>query len=224
MRSSRRALPVLALFAALLLSACSGSDKGGGTSGSSTPADTVVSVTGITEVDRLITAVDRHDSITMAALTGYQKLACKTNIPNPGLGDPPLCRGDETDGQMVEVLPATQCLGSWVRPEQVPPAYDDALGPSPELYAVLVPRQRPGAFGSGFGVQYVIVLKTGTKANGSPVGLGLHVAGGRILWLEKQCDSIQQFVGPDQVQSYVRAPSGAATPSAARSPAASSTP
>ena len=109
--------PALALIGVALFAAC-----GGGGSGTTTTIRTVVprtvvavATTGVPDLDQIIIAAADADTIELAGLTGYQRIPCKKDIPQPAPGDPPLCRDNESDGASVEVLPSAKCEGGWVR-------------------------------------------------------------------------------------------------------------
>lgn len=209
----------LLVAGSLIAAACGGGGNtttvstvaGGGTAVHTAP------ITGIGEVDAVANAALNGDTIQLAALTGYAKVACTTN-PAPGGGAPPVCRDTESDGTQVEVLASKACEQEWVRPEQVPDTFAQALKDTPTFDAAYVPKD-----GGGISAQYVVVFTTGTRSDGSPSGAALYIKDGRIAMVQTECNAFSELVNPDVVQSYVATPiSGAgasATPAATTAPA-----
>src|SRR4029077_18550783 len=132
-------------------------------------------------------------------------------------GAPPTCRDTESDGTEVEVLASKACEQEWVRPEQVPDAFGQALQGSPQFDAAYVPKD-----GAMIGAQYVVVFTTGSRPDGSPSGAALYIKDGRIAMVQTLCNSFSELVNPDVVQSYVATPisgaSGASTPAPTKAP------
>jgi hypothetical protein len=158
--------------------------------------------THVPELDHLIDAALQGNTIEMAALTGYQSVPCtRSDASTPGA--PPRCRDNEPDGARVDVLPSTGCDFAWVRPEQVPDTYQSLLGAMPQFDGAFVPK--PALF--SFGAAYVIVLRTGTRSDGSPSGVALYVKGGRIVRTQTECGSFHELIDEGLVDSYIVAPS-----------------
>ncbi len=176
---------------------------------------TARTLTGIAEVDHLIAAAEAKDVIELAALTGYQHVACDLDAEDGT--DVPRCRDNESSGDEVEVLASSACDRTWVRPEQVPDAYRAALSAGDvKLFAVYEPDDTDETFGSGFGAQHVIVLLVGARPDGAPAALALHVKDGRVAWFERECEQALELVAGDRVRSFLVAPAG--TPSATGTP------
>ena len=162
------------------------------------PSGSPAAVAGIPEVDHIINAAIAGDMIELAALTGYQRVACEAEASESD-GAPP-CREDESSGDQVEVLASSACERTWVRPELATQAYRSALGSgvvSP--LAVYKPADTSDTFDGGFGAQYVAVLSTGKRGDGSPAGVALHLTSGRITWLERECAELSELLGGDRV-------------------------
>lgn len=189
--------------------ACSG-DDGTTTTISIVPVSSAspAVIAGIPEVDHVINAAIAGDSIELAALTGYQRIACEAE-PSEGGGAPP-CREDESAGDEVEVLASSACERTWVRPELATQTYRSALGSGlVSALAVYKPNDGPDTFGGGFGAQYVAVLSTGKRGDGSPAGVALHLTNGRITWLERECTQLFELLSSDRVESFVVDPADA---------------
>ncbi|MBI5285306.1 MAG: hypothetical protein HY874_09455 [Chloroflexi bacterium] len=210
MRLSTKFSPGIAVMAAGALVACAlaaavaCSGDGTTTTVSIVPVSSAspVAISGIPEVDHIINAAVAGDMIELAALTGYQRVACETEASD-GSGAPP-CREDESTGDEVEVLAASACERTWVRPELATQAYRSALGfGAASPVAVYKPADSSNTFEGGFGAQYVAVLSTGRRDDGSPAGVALHLTNGRITWLERDCTQLSELLGSDRVESFV---------------------
>ena len=222
----KAAFPALAVLAVALFAAC-----GGGGSGTKTTIRTViprtvvpVATTGVPDLDQIILAAAGADTIELAGLTGYQRIPCKKDIPQPASGDPPLCRNNESDGTPVEALPSWKCEGAWVRPEQVPDAFRAALGDAPpKLVAIYRPKLNWTSFGGGFGAQEVVVFDTGAQQGGGESGAAFYVRDGRVALIATACTKLSDLIAPNNVASFIIEPTGvsgsaAATPTAAPPP------
>ena len=217
--------PALALIGVALFAAC-----GGGGSGTTTTIRTVVprtvvavATTGVPDLDQIIIAAADADTIELAGLTGYQRIPCKKDIPQPAPGDPPLCRDNESDGASVEVLPSAKCEGDWVRPEQVPDAFRAALGDAPKLVAVYRPKPGSNAPGGSSGAQQVAVFDTGPQQGGGEAGAAFQIRDGRVVLIATACTKLSDLIAPNNVASFIIEPTGAsgsaaATPTAAPPP------
>lgn len=166
------------------------------------PNRTPVAVTGISALDQVLGAAIAVDDIELAGLTGYSKVACKKDSSEEP-DAPPLCREDEPDGAQVEVLPSTACDNHWVRPEQVPDAFQANLQAKPELLVVVKPRVSPTTFGGGFGAEEAAIFQTGTHAEGPLAGVALHIKNGRVVWIEADCHNLFELVAPEKVDSFL---------------------
>lgn len=169
----------------------------------------VAVVTGDAAVDRLIADVRASDDIELAGLVGFQKIACRQGSPG-GNGDQPPCRPAEPDGALVEVLPASGCATSWVRPEQVTDLFRITLpAGTSQLLAVFIPAATTTLFGSGFGAREVAVFHTGTHSSGDGAGAALHIRDGRVVWVEADCRNLLELLAPDRVASFIVAANAA---------------
>jgi len=215
----RRILAVIALVVVsvtpLAMAACGG--DGGDNKDAETPtaeasvaADVTPTATphvdvpaGLPEI--AVGAALLKDPIQLARLTLYQQVPCATN-PSGG-GAPPACRPEEADGTPVNVFPYSACEGEWVRPEQVPQLYRDALRDgTARILAAYKPKALVTLFGQGFGADLVVVMSTDTA---SPVAQAsaFHIKDGRVAWLERGCNqSPATFVAPDRVDSFIVQP------------------
>ena len=205
---------VLVLAAAMVASACGGGGNKTTVStvaGGRTPAHTSP-ITGIGEVDGISNAALDSDTIQLAALVGYQKVKCSKN-PGTGSNAAPLCRDNEDDGAEVEVLAMKACDQTWVRPEQVPDAFGQALSGTPKFDAAFVPK-----FENGQGAQYVVVFTTGTRSDGSPNGAALYIKDGRIAMIQTPCNSFSELVSTDVAEAFIATPVSGAGAAATATP------
>lgn len=205
----RIAVIVLVAVAALM-GACSGGKSATKTDQPSAagpaPTPVEIKVPGTEPVVLVLNAALAGDAIELARLTGYSQIGCADGAaPTQG----PTCREGEDAGKQVDAIGASQCAGSWLRPEAVPDAYRTALPGSSTLYAMYVPKADATAFGSSLGTQFVLVMQSGARADGSPNGAALHIKDGRIVLLQTPCDSFLQLVNPESVNSFVIAPKAA---------------
>jgi hypothetical protein len=205
---------VLLVLTLTALPACNG---GGGSKATPPPSGdpptrVPIKVPGTEPVVLVLNAALAGDTIELARLTGYAEVACKKDVA--GSGGPPACRDNESDGQAVMVLARLDCEGGWVRPEQVSDAYRAALNGPAKLLALFVPKPNPSAYGGNLGVQYVMVMQTGTRSDGTADGFALHIRDGRVLMLQTPCTGLLQLIDPATVSSYIVAPgsSAVATP------------
>ena len=110
-------MAVMGLALAVAAAACGdggASAPGGGKRG--TPVPTTAPLTGVPALDKTLAAVRAHDPRMLDALVVYSDVAC--GAPAQGAGGPPVCAAGETPGQAVRVLPATQCEGLYLRPNE----------------------------------------------------------------------------------------------------------
>jgi hypothetical protein len=165
------------------------------------PRPTLAVSSGLPEIDQLLIAAIAKDDIELAALSGYQRIAC-------GTGDgTPVCRENEPEGTEVDVLAASACEDGWVRPEEVPDAFRLALEPdTPQLLAVYRPVYPEGAFGSNLGATAVAVLDTGSRDDGTPKGVALHIREGRVVWIETDCPELSELLDPARIESFIIEP------------------
>lgn len=155
------------------------------------------------EVDQVLVAAIGKDDIELAALTGYQRMACAAESSFLA----PACRPAEEVGTEIEVLAASSCEDGWVRPEEVPDAFRLALEPdTPELLAVYRPAYAEGTFGGGFGATTVAVFDTGTRDDGTPKGVALHINEGRVVWIETDCPELSELLAADRIGEFIIEP------------------
>lgn len=217
-----RRLLTLTVATVLLATTAACSDGGGTTevvvtrgagNGDGGPPRDIPVVTGIPDADHLIDAALRKDDIELAGLTQYQNVPC---VPGGGPAGP-ACRAGESEGDVVEALPASSCDDGWVRPENVPDAYRLALEPGdPKLLAVYRPAYPADEFGAnapagpGHNGQVVAVFDTGLRDDGAPKGVALHMDPGKIVWLETDCAGLTTLLDPARAASYLIEPEGGA--------------
>ncbi len=217
-----------AVLVSVLAAACGG-DGGSGGNGDAktvsvpTAAKPPPGVTGDGAIDQIITAALVKDDIALAALAGYERVACKTGSAQ-GAGAAPVCRGDEADGASVEVLASSACTNSWIRPEAVPDVFAYNLAPGkPELVTVIKPRLRPEDYGGGFSATAVVVVRSRFGAGGQPEGVALHLRNGRVVWIEASCRDLAELIAPDRVEAVIFDPTAAAPASSPASATATAT-
>lgn len=208
--AAARTIAILVVGLALSATACGGG--GGGTHATSTPGEpsgpaptpVEIKIPGTEPVILPLNAALASDAIELARQTGYTSIACTSDQNAPQKG--PACREGEGSGTDVDALASLVCDGSWLRPEAVPDAFQFVLRTEPRLYAMYVPKHVPGAFGADLGVQYVVVMRGGTRLDGTPEGFALHIKEGRIAMLQTVCTSFDSLVTPNLVDSYIVAP------------------
>ncbi|MGD0765014.1 MAG: hypothetical protein ABR978_01750 [Dehalococcoidia bacterium] len=204
-------MPLLrvALMALSLLSL--GIVASGCKSGDEAPAATAVETAVATElspdiqdVNAVIDAVLSRDPQRVAPLISYTSIPCR--VPPRLPGGPPECATTETDGAPVEVLPADQCEGFYIRADEIDVAQtlSGFLASDPALFAVYHAPARfwpPG--------EYVALLSVNHPSLGY-VGRGLVIAGGHLVGLDYGCGQTPlQIVESDKLSDVVVAPSGA---------------
>ncbi|HEX5479076.1 MAG TPA: hypothetical protein VFY79_05095 [Dehalococcoidia bacterium] len=189
----------LMAVAALALAACSGGSTTTTTKTVAAPSTRPVSNTGIAPLDQVLDASLKPDSIEMARLTGYAKVACAASAD----ADHPACRDDEQPDTEVEVLPKLGCTDTgFVRPEDVPEAYAAAVGKSPQLTAIYQPVDGTAKWGEN----YVAVFTTGKHEGGSTAGAALHLHDGRIVAIEDDCNDLLHLLDQSRVGTWVLQP------------------
>jgi hypothetical protein len=94
----------------------------------------VETLSGIPAVDAIILAAVDGRASDLAALTRLSRVACAAQPM--GVGSPPKCQAGESDGQLVNVLPATACEGLFIRPGDLIDRYQEMLQPPKRLHAV----------------------------------------------------------------------------------------
>jgi hypothetical protein len=194
-----RASILLGLVLSASLAAC---DGGGGTEttvrtpgGSS--GETIA--TGVPELDHVVNSALAGNFLELAGLTGYQMIGCVEEAE--GLSSPPVCRQGEDVGQEVEGFPTLRCELVWLRPEVMTDTYREAIGESPEVFAVYGSAERPLVLSS----DYVAVLRTGGD-DAEPAGVALSVLEGRVISLEYSCGDFATLSAPERVQDFIIAP------------------
>ena len=209
-RAGVLAVSALVLF---LAAACGGGSGTTTTVSTAKPQARVTPnvVTGDGELDALIADAVSGDDSALASLAGYQNLACRKE---PAAGElAPKCRENESDGTSVEVLPASTCERTFVRPEQVPDAFRAAFpGKATDVVAAYKPTADPLAYGGGFGGKQVIVFRTGQHPDTLPAGVALHIKDGRVVWIEADCNNLLALIVAERVESFIIDPAGAGSP------------
>lgn len=136
-------------------------------------------MTGVTQLDQVIGTAVTGTDIDLAAITGYSRVACEAAPADASVA--PACRPSEDAGTQVEVLPAFNCARTWVRPEQVPDAYREALAGDRHI---LTSAYRPVPLTLGIEADYVAVILTGDAT-----AAALFVKDGRIVAVERACQN-----------------------------------
>lgn len=187
----------------LLVAAC----RGGGDDAAPTVESLQPPPSGPAGVPPLVlSAVLAADPIALAGLTFYQQVECVDE--SGGAGSPPVCRENEDDGQEVDVFRAVFCDPGWVRPEQVPDAYEGVLGAGGvTLFAAYAPAA--DAAPADVTADTMLVMRSvGDPA--TPSGFALAVNGGRIVAIEADCGDFAALYAQDRVGAFFVEP--AATP------------
>lgn len=109
--------------------------------------------TGISMVDTIIAARTSNDFDTLVNLTQFLILNC-VKVPE-GLGAPPVCNEDETDGTPLQVLPVAFSEGTYVREEHILTRYPAAPYSLLAVYRVAEDQPQDPAFPAG---QYGIIF------------------------------------------------------------------
>jgi hypothetical protein len=179
---TKRAAPLAFILAALTaLTACGGGDDSGRSNA---------------DVDRVTEAIAAGDSQALADLMQYTQVACTTDEPAPG--GPPSCRAGEEAGTPVDVVQASDCDSTYLRPGDVPNALQHFLNSSPEVYAAF---EAPGDAPD----RYEIVLSSSRQ--GGTLASGVVVEGGRIVLLDLGCvETPQERVAGVSPEAFVISP------------------
>lgn len=189
---SRRILPAMirrhilacaVATVAILSLACSGGDDDStvGTPVPETPEAIPTysgPTTGIAAIDEVVGPAVTGDVIRLAAITGYTQAACAKE-PS-GDAPPPACRVNESEGTEVEVLPSLGCGRDWIRPEQVPDIYREALEGDPREFRMAF---APVAGVRGIEAEFVAIVST----SATDVA-GFFIRDGRVVAVEQPCD------------------------------------
>jgi hypothetical protein len=118
--------------------ACGGGGGGsatqtpGGKTG--TPMPTTAPSTGVPALDKTLSVVKSRDVRTLESLVRYTEMECVATAN--GAGGPPVCAVGETPGQRIRVLPAAQCEGMYLRPNEVLQALTGFTGDDITVYGV----------------------------------------------------------------------------------------
>lgn len=208
-RSAGHRVASAAVSALLLVATASVIACGGGSTVVRTvvPPTVAVPSSGVDDVDRIVEAAVRGDTIKLAELTGYSHLPCSTEPPSPAkAGDPPKCASDQADGAIVEALPVTGCDGGWAQPIDAVDAYRAAIaGRSAALKAAYVPTPPRSPFEAGLHQEYVAVIRV-ENDDGTARDVAFHIRGGRVVWVETACLPGGDLTTPDRAQSFLITP------------------
>ena len=194
------------LAAALLLTlALAAAGCSGGSSGKKTPTATAapqikdVVHSGNASIDHTLDAALAPDSIELARLTGYQKVACAAQED----AEHPACIGSEKPGDVVEAFPKSGCQHGWVRPADLPPVYAAALdGKQPQLAGIYEPKAGVDAYGA----DSIGVILTGKHDDGTGAGVAVHIKAGRIVTLEDDCGAALKLLDQQRVAKWIIQP------------------
>jgi len=185
----KRTLVAGALLAALMFgtAACDGDDDGDAPGGTQ-PAGTAAAVptptrppagTAPPSVQAAIEAALDADADALTEMVRYSRIGCIAEAQ--GAGAPPLCAEGEEEGTIVEVLPATQCEGFYIRRDDVADEMERFVRGGLEDYAVYNTPQRyfpPGPFSAVF---------NGTNEGGATVGREIIVDNNGVVGLNFGC-------------------------------------
>lgn len=204
----RLALSGLCVVLATAAAACSG---GGGSTSTVTPAQgpaptpVTIKIAGTEPVVLVLNAATAGDAIELARLTGYSAKPCSSG----GTAGLPPCRDSEQDGTEVNILAQMSCDRSWIRPELVADAYMSAFRDGAQLVALYKPKPGAAALPADLDIEYVMVLQTGTRPEGTQDGVALHIRDGRVVMIERPCIGFLQLLAPERVGSFVVRPTPA---------------
>ncbi len=146
------------------------------------------SLTGLADLDRVLAAVLSGDVEEVRPLVAYSAEPC--TITRDSLDAVPLCRDDEGDGRLVEVVPVAECEGFFLRPDEI----DESLSTlvASDLYAAYqapATSEPPG--------QYVAVFSH--MPGDELLGIAVVIDGGRIVGMDFGCaqspEAIVQSLG-----------------------------
>jgi hypothetical protein len=108
---------------------------------------------GIEVIDSFLDALRAEDLDAMLDLVSYQQVGC---IVEPvGIGGPPFCEEGEAEGTVLDVIPAGQCEGFYMRREELRDGLHDLAGKPWAIFAVI----EPGPVGEQ-DVDYVFLQST----------------------------------------------------------------
>ena len=145
--------------------------------------------TGIPKVDAAIDAMLAKDPTTVRTLIVYTPTAC---VADPeGIGAPPSCRGNEVEGDLVDVLPIAQCEGVFNRSDEIS---DESLTlDDPRFEAVY--RTNPGGYPPG---SYMVIFSRkpyGDEPEGERWAASLVMTDAGITGIHYGCgQTVDQFI------------------------------
>jgi hypothetical protein len=143
--------------------------------------------TGVTEVDRVIEAVEAQDVETLASMLTYFEEPCGTPEAIPA---PPPCPQGEPEGTPLEVWWSAECEGYYVTRAETATQITSRVGHADiRLYAVY----RDGSQ-LGFGVDYVILFSQPVPRSDMLLGQSVALSGGRIQSWTTICGLIESAV------------------------------
>lgn len=131
------------------------------------------------QVQEAIDAALAGDADALAGMVRYSRIGC---IAEPqGAGAPPICEEGEEEGTILEVLPAAQCEGFYIRRADVADELERFVEGGLEDYAVYNTPERyfpPGPFSAVF---------NGTNEGGATVGREIIVDANGVVGLNFGC-------------------------------------
>ena len=159
-----------------------------------------VNLTGIAQVDAVLSAVEAGDSPQIRKLLQFSRIACTTEL---GDGGPPKCASGESDGTAVEVFLVRGCSVDWRRESTVASALSDLAAISPKRYAVFVP---PADYLLKQN-DYIVVFEGPDPRTGgsSKRGIAVAVKSGKIeaLWFACGAGEGGEALVPKGLSSFV---------------------
>lgn len=188
---STKSLPIFFLLIVMLLSACV-SVATPAVEDASVPSVTETTVgvdeagpyplstrTGIADIDVVLDAVESNDQQRIRELLRFSNVPCTTA---DGLGGPPKCRENESDGTLVEVFPFLGSEGGYLHKENL----DLWTGIDvDQLYAIYRNSDDVYSDANFPAGEYAILFLSGDDFPGT----SLQVAGGQIVRIDTLFDT-----------------------------------
>ncbi|MCH8064509.1 MAG: hypothetical protein IIC90_01605 [Chloroflexi bacterium] len=196
----RRALILTGVTLAILLAACA--DGGGEPAPTATlePAATATTEarrTGISQVDAVLDVLFSGDADAVRAMVRFTAIPCEAEPV--GLGSPPMCKADESDGSPVDVYPHSSCEGFYIRPENMDGSYSSLASPDGTLYAVYRAPDRywPPA-------QFVAIFTDPSRVIVPGDAQAVSITDGRIVGSHSGCASTpEEFIAFHRLEDSV---------------------
>ncbi len=144
-------------------------------------------------VARTLDAVQRGDAQYLRDLAKVMAVAC---THADGAGGPPQCAEGDAEGTGYEVFPFLGCQGGWVLASELKDFFDELLPLTGELRAVA--RLERGAGGDPHTRGDTLIVFDPADSQRVTQAVGLALAGGRIVRVERGCRTADQMLrNPD---------------------------